>query len=70
MTRKRKRRSSIVEIGQGWGTVKIYTINRSNGYPQFTIAWKEAGYRKTKTTSSMEEARMIAQQISVRLPPR
>ena len=67
MTRKRKRRSSIVVIGQGWGTVKIYTVNRSNGYPQFTIAWKEAGYRKTKTTSSMEEARMIAQQISVRL---
>ena len=35
--------------------MKISTINRSDGSPQFAISWKEAGYRKT-TTASMEGA--------------
>lgn len=67
MTRKRKRRSGIVEIGNGPARVKIYTMNRRDGYPEFTLSWKEAGRRKTRSFSSMDEARMIAQQISVRL---
>ena len=67
MTRKRKRRSSIVEIGSGLATVRIYTINRKDGYNQFTMAWKEGGRRRTRCLSSMEEAKMIAQQITVRL---
>ena len=67
MTRKRKRRSSVVEIGNGPARIKIYTMNRRDGYPEFTLAWKEAGRRKTRSFSSMDEARMIAQQISVRL---
>lgn len=67
MTRKRKRRSSIVEIGNGPARIKIYTMNRRDGYPEFTLAWKEAGRRKVRSFSSMEEARMIAQQTSVRL---
>lgn len=36
MTRKRKRRSAAVEIGTGPGKVRIYTINRKDGYDQFT----------------------------------
>jgi hypothetical protein len=67
MNRKRKRRSSIVEIGNGPTRVKIYSMNRRDGYPEFTLAWKEAGKRKTRSFASMEEARMIAQQTSVRL---
>ena len=67
MTRKRKRRSSVVEIGNGPARIKIYTMNRRDGYPEFTLSWKEAGRRKTRSFSSMDEARMIAQQISVRL---
>ena len=67
MTRKRKRRSSIVEIGNGPARIKIYTMNRRDGYPEFTLSWKEAGRRKTRSFSAMDEARMIAQQISVRL---
>ncbi len=67
MTRKRKRRSSVVEIGNGPAKIKIYTMNRRDGYPEFTLSWKEAGRRKTRSFSSMDEARMIAQQISVRL---
>jgi integrase len=67
MTRKRKRRSSIVEIGNGPARIKIYTMNRRDGYPEFTLSWKEAGRRKTRSFSSMDEARMIAQQTSVRL---
>jgi hypothetical protein len=31
MTRKRKRRSSVVEIGTGPARVKIYTNNRKDG---------------------------------------
>jgi integrase len=67
MTQKRKRRSSIVEIGSGPSRVKIYTINRSNGYPMFSLYWKEAGQRRCRHLACMEEARIIAQQISVRL---
>jgi integrase len=67
MPQKRKRRSSIVEIGSGPATVRIYTINRKDGYNQFTLAWKESGRRKTRCFSCMEEAKMVGQQITVRL---
>ena len=67
MTRKRKRRNRIVEIGTGPARVKIYTNNRKDGYSEFTLAWKEGGRRKTRSLACMEEARIIAQQISVRL---
>jgi hypothetical protein len=67
MARKSKRRSSIVEIGTGPARVRIYTIKRKDGYDQFTLAWKEGGIRRTRCLSSMDEARMIAQQITVRL---
>ena len=67
MTRKRKRRSSIVEMGNGPSRVRIYTIKRRDGYDQFTLAWKEGGRRNTRCLSSMDEARMIAQQVTVRL---
>ena len=43
MTRKRKRRSSVVEIGNGPARIKIYTMIRRDGYPEFTLSWKEAG---------------------------
>ena len=56
MTRKRKRRSSIVEIGNGPARIKIYTMNRRDGYPEFTLSWKEAGMRKTLSFSAMGEA--------------
>ncbi len=67
MTRKSKRRSSIVEIGTGIAVVRIYTINRKDGYKQYTLAWNEGGRRRTRCLSSMDEAKMIAQQITVRL---
>ena len=54
MTRKRKRRNSIVEIGTGPSRVKIYTINRSNGYPMFFLYWKEGGQRKCRHLACME----------------
>jgi len=67
MTRKRKRRSAIVEIGTGFTKVRIYTINRNDGYEQFTLAWKEGGRHKTRCFACMDEARMVAQQVTVRL---
>jgi integrase len=67
MTRKRKRRSSVVEIGTGPAKVRIYTINRTDGYAQFTLAWKEGGRRRTRCFSCMDEAKMVAQQVTVRL---
>jgi integrase len=66
MTRKRKR-SSIVEIGTGPARVKIYTVNRKDGYPMFSLYWKEGGQRKVRHLACMEEARLIAQQTTVRL---
>ena len=39
MTRKRKRRSAVVEIGSGPSKFRIYTINRKDGYDQFTLSW-------------------------------
>lgn len=67
MTRKRKRRKSVVEIGTGPAKVRIYTIHRKNGYDQFTLAWKEGGRRKTRCFSCMDEAKMVAGQVTVRL---
>jgi integrase len=67
MARKRKRRSSVVEIGTGPCRVKIYTVNRKDGYPMFSLYWKEGGQRKVRHLACMEEARLIAQQITVRL---
>lgn len=67
MTRKRRRRSSVVEIGTGPSRVKIYTVNRKDGYPMFSLYWKEGGQRKYRHLACMEEARIIAQQVSVRL---
>lgn len=66
-SRKRKRRNAIVEIGTGPSRVKIYTINRSDGYPMFSLYWKEGGQRRCRHLACMEEARIIAQQVSVRL---
>ncbi len=56
MPQKRKRRSSIVEIGTGPARIKIYTMNRRDGYPEFTLSWKEGGKRKTRSFSSIDEA--------------
>ena len=66
MTRKRKR-SSVVEIGTGPCRVKIYTVNRKDGYPMFSLYWKEGGNRKHRHLACLEEARLIANQITVRL---
>ena len=67
MPRKKKRRNKIIEVGTGLAQVRIYTVNRSNGYPHHTVAWKEGGRRRTRIFAAMDEARMIAQQTSVRL---
>jgi hypothetical protein len=67
MTRKKKRRNSIVEIGSGPSRVKIYTINRKNGYREFTLYLKEGGRFRRRSISCMDEARMVAQQISVKI---
>lgn len=67
MIRKRKRRSSVVEIGTGPCRVKIYTVNRKDGYPMYSLYWKEGGQRKFRHLACQEEARLIAQQITVRL---
>ena len=67
MTRKRKRRSSVVEIGNGPAMVRIYTMHRKDGYNEFTLAWKEGGKRRLRSFSCMDEAKMVAQQITVKL---
>ena len=67
MNPQKKRRSRVVEVGKGPAKVRIYTITRKDGYPQFTLNWKEGGRRRTRCLACMDEARMIAQQTSVRL---
>jgi len=63
----KKRRNRIIEAGSGLSRVRIYTINRSDGYPQFTISWKEGGRRQLKSFAQLDEARLVAQQTMVRL---
>jgi hypothetical protein len=41
MTRKQKRRSRVVEFGKGAREVRIYIINRKDGYPEVTLASKK-----------------------------
>jgi hypothetical protein len=64
---KKKRRKGTVIIGRGAATIRIYPITRKDGYLQNTLCWKEGGRRRTRSFACMEEAKMIAQQISVRL---
>jgi hypothetical protein len=67
MTRKRKRRSGVVEIRTGPATVKIYSVTRKDGYPMFSLYWREDGRQPTRHLACMDETRLIAQQVSVRL---
>ena len=43
MSPNKKKRNNIVEIGTGSLKVTIYTLNRKDGFPEFTLAWKEGG---------------------------
>lgn len=63
----KKKRNKIIELGSGPSLVRIYTINRSDGYPQHTVAWKEGGRRKTRVFANLDEDRLIARQQVVRL---
>jgi integrase len=65
--KKRKKARGTVIIGRGAATVRIYPITRKDGYLQNTICWKEGGRRRTRSFACMDEAKMVAQQISVRL---
>ena len=68
MTRKRKRRSSVVEIGTGPRESQDLHDEPQGWIPEFSLSWKEGGQRKTPPPSPvMDEARLIAQQITVRL---
>ncbi len=58
MARKKKRRNKIVEIGSGAAQVRIYTVNRSNGYLQYSIIWKEGGRQWTRTSASTSTTSM------------
>lgn len=42
-------------------------MNHKNGYPIFPLYRKEGGQRKFRHPARQEEARLIAQQITVRL---
>jgi hypothetical protein len=67
MTRKRKRRSAVVEIGTVPAKVRIYTINRRTD--SISSRWHgrvEAGGAPA-ASPAMDEAKMVGQQITVRL---
>ena len=66
-TKKRRKTKGTVLIGRGAATVRIYPIIRKNGYPQNTVCWKEGGRRRMRCFACLDEAKMVAQQISVRL---
>jgi integrase len=65
--KKRRKTKATVLIGRGAATVRIYPITRKNGYPQNSVCWKEGGRRRMRCFACMDEAKMVAQQISVRL---
>lgn len=65
--KKRRKARGTVIVGRGAATVRIYPITRKDGYLQNTICWKEGGRRRTRCFACMDEAKMVAQQISVRL---
>jgi hypothetical protein len=54
MTRKSKRRSSIVEIGTGPARVRIYTIKRKDGYPR--LAPKPGSQAKKMSAKMISDA--------------
>ena len=64
--RRRKPKGTVI-VGRGMAEVRIYCYTRKNGYPQNNVCWKEGGRRRTRCFSDIDEAKMVAQQISVRL---
>ncbi len=67
MSLNKNKRSNIVEIGTGPAKVTIYTLNRKDGFPEFTLSWQEGRARRRRSLSRIDEARIVAQQFSVRL---
>jgi len=65
--KKLRKTKGTVIIGRGAATVRIYPIIRKDGYPQNTLCWKEGGRRRMRCFACLNEAKMVAQQISVRL---
>ena len=56
------RRRSIITVGSGDEEIKIYTLRRKDGYPSLQCAWYKLGKRMTKTFSSLDAAKLFAQQ--------
>ncbi|MGF1529802.1 MAG: hypothetical protein ACFCU4_00390 [Puniceicoccaceae bacterium] len=67
MPKKLSRRGGVAILGTAEATVRIYTVQRSNGYPQFRVAWHEAGERKIKAFANKDAAHLFAQQTVVQL---
>jgi hypothetical protein len=47
--------------------VKIHTNHRKDGYNEFTLSWREGGRRRLRSLARMDEARLVAGRITVRL---
>jgi len=67
MPKKLSRRGGVAILGTAEDTVQIYTVQRSNGYPQFSVAWHEVGKRKIKAFADKDAAYLFAQQTVVQL---
>ncbi len=67
MPKKLSRRGGVAILGTAEATVRIYSVQRSNGDQQFSVAWHEAGKRKIKAFADKDAAYLFAQQTVVQL---
>jgi len=63
MTRKRKRRSSVVENGTGPARVKIYTVKRKDGYDVLL----EMRHNDNSAINNLEGGEPVARKDSVKI---
>jgi len=63
----KKKRASVITVGQDKSEIKIYCLRRADGYTFRQCCWYEMGRRQVKAFTDLNAAKLFAQQKSVAL---
>jgi integrase len=63
----KKKRASVIAVGQGKSEIKIYCLRRANGYTFRQCCWYEMGRRQSRSFTDLDAAKLFAQQKRVAL---
>ena len=63
----KKKRASVITVGQDKSEIKIYCLRRPDGYTFRQCCWYELGRRQVKAFTDLNAAKLFAQQKSIAL---